>query len=515
MTRSIGRHPKYAENALRGGLIWAAIFSIFVGGCVLHYERGTYYYSNDFQHVSGSDDAYITYRYGWNLAQNHILSWNESGFRRTEGFTNPLWVLLSAIWALPGNKDLIYPGMVASCILISIGLLYLESLQVSKNVSSTTALFGIFILCASPVIWLHATSGLEALAFGAGIGLLAYCAITNENPSRVEGRLLNILAFFLALLRSDGFVYLVVLWAALILSRNRNWRTLVYGTVIGVVALLLWRAVSFGQLLPNTAIAKMNFGIAVRAPTGFVLLVRSLLSGTLILLMMGLFGLLASPKSVRIAAVITLAGWMAYYVYIGGDLFLERHLIGVMVLATGFSGSFFSRILQEKRGWLLALALLVGIFSPLYMGDPRFDYLRGKPQDAWILMGKEIAAHRSQYGTIVTFPAGKIPFYAGGDFIDELGLNDPELAKVQQPRFVPGHSAGSFDLAIERARQHSPVFSYFAFGMDLTAENAPDVLLWVDNVHPGPGVQYGLNALQQDQITRAAPFTYSLLIRGQ
>ncbi len=489
--------------------------AFFFSGCILHYARGTYYYSRDFQHVSGSDDAYISYRYGWNLIHYHILSWNESGFRRTEGFTNPLWVLFSAIWAIPGNKDWIYPGMVVSSVIITAVFLSLLGLQAFRKTNSVLGLFGIFLLFASPVIWLHATSGLEAAVFGAGSGLLAYYAITADPPGKWGLYLANALAFFLMILRSDGFVYLLILLLGLILGKNKNWKTLIYGGMIGLVVLLTWRMVSFGQLIPNTAIAKMNFGIAARIPTGIVLLVQSLLGGGLILLVVGLFGLLAESRSIRLSGLITMAGWIAYYVYIGGDLFLERHLIGVMVLSAGLSQSFFMRILQEKRGWVFAIALWMGIFAPFYTGDPRFTYLQGKPQDPWILMGKEIALQRDQYGTIVTFPAGKIPFYAGGDFIDELGLNDPDLSKVRQPRFIPGHSAGSHQLAIGLARQYSRTFSYFAFGLDLTADNGKDVLLWVNNYTPEAGVQHGMTDAQRDQIIHADPFAYTLLLRGK
>jgi hypothetical protein len=503
------------KNSLLSWLIPVAIFVIFIGGCILHYERGTYYYSRDFQHVTGTDDAFISYRYGWNLANYHVLSWNESGFRRTEGFTNPLWVLLSAAWAVSGDKDLIYPAMVVTSILITIGLLYFEGRQVMKKTDSVFGLFGIFLLCVSPVFWLHTTSGLESAVFGVGTGLLAYTTITEQGPGRIRFWLTNSLAFVLIILRSDGFVYLLILLIGLVLNNNRNWKMLIYGGMLGLLGLLIWRWVNFGQLIPNTAIAKMNFGALSRLPTGLVLLIQSLLGGGLVLLLAGIFGLMAEPKSIRISALITITGWMAYYVYIGGDLFLERHLIGVMVLSAGFSQSFFVRILQAKRGWLLALALLIGMLAPLYTGDPRFTYLEGKPQDPWILMGKEIAWHRAQYGTIVTFPAGKIPFYAGGDFIDELGLNDPDLSKVKQPKFIPGHSAGSHELAIDLARRSSQTYSYFAFGFDLAAENMQDVLLWVNNYHPEDGVHKGLDVTQRDKILHAPPFSYTLLIRGK
>ena len=60
-------------------------------------------------HAEGADDACISYRYGWNLANNNILSWNESGCRRTEGFTDPLWMYMNAGLSLLGRKDWVYP----------------------------------------------------------------------------------------------------------------------------------------------------------------------------------------------------------------------------------------------------------------------------------------------------------------------------------------------------------------------------------------------------------------------
>src|SRR5512143_140876 len=137
--------------------------------------RGTYSYTAlaGIPHVLGADDAYIAYRYGWNLAQYHTLSWNESGFRRTEGFTNPLWVYLSALWSLAGSKDLVYPGMALTSVAITAGLLAVLALLVLRQTKSAAALVGLSLLSVSPVIWLHATSGLESSVFGAGAGLLA------------------------------------------------------------------------------------------------------------------------------------------------------------------------------------------------------------------------------------------------------------------------------------------------------------------------------------------------------
>lgn len=100
-------------------------------------------------------------------------------------------------------------------------------------------------------------------------------------------------------------------------------------------------------------------------------------------------------------------------------------------------------------------------------------------------MGKTIAADRQRYGTIVVRMAGKTPYFAGGDFVDNLGLNDPYLATVKRPKFIPGHSSGSDEGAIEIARQHSPDnYSYLTFSPSSYLKSPADVLLWTYGDRP-------------------------------
>jgi len=498
-------------------LFLITLLGVLTIGSFFHFSFGTYSYtaSEGDPHVIGADDSYIAYRYGWNLVHFGTLSWNESSFRLTEGFTNPLWVYVSAAWSLLGNKDWVYPGIVFTSVMITAAFIAAISLFVIKNTKSLTGLVGIFILCVSPIVWLHTTSGLESSVFGVGIGILAYLTISADQAKKSDLWLGNILSLFVVLLRSDGFGYIIVLLISLLLSRSKNWRMIATGGAVGFIVLLIWRELNFGQLVPNTEIAKLNFGLAARIIPGIVLFTQSMLNGGIVFLIAGLFGILSMSKPRRLASLVTIGGWSAYYIYIGGDLFIERHLIGVMVLCAALSGYFFTHILQNKRGWILVAFLLTGIFVPFYIRDPRFLYLQPRPQDSWILIGKEMALQRDEYGTVVIFPAGKIPFFAGGNFVDELGLNDPELALVQRPRFVPGHSAGNHELALEIAKQSSSSYSYFDFNLDLTLSNAQDVLLWANNLSPDGGVHHGLTPAQRELIMNAEPFTYTLIFRGK
>lgn len=277
--------------------------------------------------------------------------------------------------------------------------------------------------------------------------------------------------------------------------------------------LLTWRLLNFGELVPNTQVAKLNFGFLERIPTGVLLFLQSMSSGGLVFVIVGLLGVLLTPKINRVAAFITITGWSSYYVFIGGDLFLERHLVGILIFSAAMSGYLFANILQKKPGWLFASIIFLSLYNVFYSRDPRFLYFQPKPTDSWILIGKEMSLQRDRYGTVVTFPAGKIPFFAGGDFVDELGLNDSDLARVRCPRFVPGHSAGSHERALEIARRSSPIHSYFAYNLFLTPDNAENVLLWVDNLSPQGGVYYGLNPDEVEVMMNADPFRYTLIIR--
>lgn len=501
-------------NMNRTFLIVAGAIVIFVAGCILHFYRGAYYYGepNGFTHILGPDDAYISYRYGWNLVHFNILSWNESGFRKTEGFTNPLWVYISSVWSLFGNKDLIYPGMAGTSVVITGTLLAGLSVLVYRNHNLSYALIGVLLFFVSPVNWLHTVSGLEASVFGAAIAVIAYYAITKDRITRRDLWIGNILVMLIVLLRSDGFAYIAILLFGLLLSKHKGSNMIVIGEVVGLMLLLTWRIINFGELSPNTQIAKLNFDFFERAPTGMYLFLQSMSSGGAIFVILGVLGILSMPKSYRIAVFITILGWSSYYVYIGGDLFLERHLFGVIAFSAAVSGYFFSNVLQKRPRWLLLLIFFLGLYAPFYTHDPRFLYFQTKSPDPWILLGKEMSLQRNEYGTVVIFPAGKIPFFAGGDFVDELGLNDSDLARIQRPRFVPGHSAGNHEMAMAIASRSSPVRSYFAYNLQLSLDNARSVLLWMDNFFPQDGIHYGLKTDQIETLMEADPFRYTLII---
>lgn len=458
--------------------------TILVLGSLLHYIRGAYGFfpiESSLQSV-GADDAFISYRYGWNLAQHGILSWNESGFRRTEGFTNPLWVLVSAFWSLIGNKDLIYPMMVITSLVLSIFLLAILIRYVFlKNDRSTQSIFGIVLAVAIPAMWLHTTSGLESAVFGIGLALLAYLVIYFD-PDKPQKILIVSLAILQGLLRSDGFVYLLIILFAGLFTGKKSWKPLLLGLFIGIVVLLSWRYISFGTFLPNTAVAKLNFGLLDRIPTGFTFLRITLLnSGLIIFLLIGMAGLWLESRRIGLAGLFITIAWIGYYLYFGGDGYFERHLIGLYLLLGAFSGPLWLTARLVTRAIFIIVILLIGFVSIRSFGN-RFDYFSDKPDDPWISLGKALELDREKYGVVVIHAAGKLPFFGGGDMVDVLGINDSYLATFSQEKFFPGHSAGDVDAALVVAKNHPiGIYSRFSYLDPEVIFDAQQVALWVDN----------------------------------
>ena len=512
MSIRIGEAQRANSNSTSRYLLPAFCGLIFILGCLLHYQRGYFSNAQYYLHNAGADDAYISYRYGWNLARSGILAWNESGFRRTEGFTNPLWVFLSAAWSLIGNKDLVYPAMTITSVILTAAILIFLAFRIQANNSTNTSLIGIFLLSANPILWSHTTSGLESGIFGALIGLAAYISIfDNVKSARYLAGLIIITTF----LRSDGFIYILILLIALLAAKIKSWKQVSLGLISGTILLFGWRILTFGKFLPNTAVAKLNFPVYERILPGIQYFLASL-PAIIPLIVIGLLALRYAPREQQIAAGLVLSGWSAYYIYIGGDTYLERHIIGFMFLLAGTASLQSNRTDTDKKQGFIRIGLYLALmYVPLVMiGDARFDYLKVKPPDPWILLGKEIEKDRDRYGVIVIGPAGKIPFFAGGDFVDELGLNDPYLSTLKRDQFIPGHGAGSRKSAVEIANAKNHNFSFFAFGNELDLNNVNQVWLWIDDVTSTGGVHHSLTNTDAPKIIASNPNYYSLIYQG-
>jgi hypothetical protein len=277
--------------------------------------------------------------------------------------------------------------------------------------------------------------------------------------------------------------------------------------------ILFWRQLTFGEWLPNTAIAKVNFTLQDRLQVGSIMLLLALLnSGLLVMLLLGISGLLLEVRRIFLAGLFIIIVWISYYLYIGGDIYFERHLVGLFTIAAAFSAPLWIKAKKLSR-ILMVLALTVSIIISVQRDLGRFDYFNPKMNDPLVMLGKSLEMDRQNYGVLIAGAAGKIPFYAGGDCIDPFGLNDPYLATQKRSRFMPGHSAGSDLAAIEMALLHpSGVYATFSFLDTNIIPSLESISMWVNNRHPQDSVQHQVTKQQWDRALSSSDlFIWSII----
>lgn len=204
-----------------------------------------------------TDDAYITFRYAWNLATGNGLVFNPG--ERVEGFSNPLWTLaLAGSYALTG-ADITDLARVLG-ILCSTAVLFIAFRFALTADGATAAGLAVLLIALNPGFHVYASAGLE----GPLLSLLLVSGFALSEAKTPRGRLGAALVMGLAgITRPEGPAY-ALLWffatletgpsLAAILQRDRL-RLLVLLT-----PMLLWqtfRLAYFGAWLPNTAIAKV------------------------------------------------------------------------------------------------------------------------------------------------------------------------------------------------------------------------------------------------------------------
>jgi hypothetical protein len=210
------------------------------------------------------DDSYITFRYALNLAQGHGPVWNPG--EPVEGYTNALWMLMLAPFALAG-LDLVLPAALLS---LAFALGSVELLRrIGRRVwpaRPKLALLAPLLLVTNPTFAYWSTMGMEGPAFVFWVLLASELLIRGrERPRRrwLAGAALSAAA----LTRPEGaLVAAVLLPVELFAGRGPFWRRL--GPLVGpgavvaavVLAQLAFRLWYYGDWLPNTFYAKVVFG---------------------------------------------------------------------------------------------------------------------------------------------------------------------------------------------------------------------------------------------------------------
>ncbi len=223
------------------------------------------------------DDAAITFAYTRSLTTGAgpVL---QPGAEVVEGWSNPLWLALLALGRFAGLFDrgawfgvpdyVAFPKLLALVLVAAMfaGFLAIASALVRRPVPVTIVAGAVTAAVPSFVIW--TMSGLE----NSLLALLAVAIAAVLVRATVAGRLLGagpavwcgLLAAGAALTRPDGLIYAVAFpVAVLVLLRGGELGAALRAVLISTVAFAVpagaylgWRLVTFGEWLPNTALAK-------------------------------------------------------------------------------------------------------------------------------------------------------------------------------------------------------------------------------------------------------------------
>lgn len=426
------------------------------------------------------DDAYISFRYAYNAARGHGLTFNV-GERRVEGYTNFLWTvaLIPAFWlGLPVHTVSLVLGTL--CALGTIALLWHFSRADPslRWVGPVAAL----LLAADGSFALWAVGGLESslfafLVFG---GALAYIREIKDSEAFPLSGAWFALA---AMTRPEGLLVYGLTGVHHIATRLIRDRRLVVRQDwqrLGIFALIWapwfafrWRY--YGFVLPNTFYAKVTLGDTVAQRARGLAYVQTFVRIHLGLLPLVVALLPLLRRRWRLwssyFALVVLA-YGTYVSYVGGDWSVGRFLVPILpmfyaLLAGGLAVAW-DWVLGQLRRWvsvplwatrgaavLAVLALVVGVFLASSLGGEKALFL--DPFDARLAgrarteMGKWLHDNVPRDTYIAVDAAGQMPFYSDLRTLDLYGLNDLKIAHRQVEDMgegTPGHEKMDMEYVI-------------------------------------------------------------------
>lgn len=312
-----------------------------------------------------SDDAWISFRYAWNLVHGRGLSWNP-GQEPVEGYSNLLWVLWAALgialgapvgpWAVVWGKVFAWGTALGAA-----------GIARAAGAARGPAALAAALMAASPLLGRWMGHGLETPLFAFLLSLGTW-RVTVELAAAREGRPArpwSALPFGLAALsRAEGPLYLAIPLLFLLARGRKGGRAALAGPLLAALpvgAQLLVRLATFGELVPNTARAKLGGAPLTELPAGLRYLLAGLSYDPLLggLLAAGCLGLLALGRG----------GWpllapglvcAAFALAVGGDDFSGLRFLLPAAPATLSAAALGWTLLARRAGRAAPLLAVLG-----------------------------------------------------------------------------------------------------------------------------------------------------------
>ena len=428
------------------------------------------------------DDAFITFRYSWNLVHGNGLTFNPG--EHVEGTSSSLFAILIAVPLAMGIDPYRAAALLGSvafaacCWAAYFGVRACIRDESGRFLGLSAAL----LTACSAQLAFHSQTGLETLLYASLVAVALALQLTASASDSAQPTWATVFGMA-ALVRPEGFAFFLLAFAIGCAFRGRRrgalkraQRELVrFACLFG--PWLSFRRIYFGAWLPNSVLAKgghLGFLLhstvraamlgTIEGPGGTLLtsyaqghvLASALLVGTLLLEQTRQAGVTAFAFTLGSAALATWSNgdWMPF------DRLLTPSITPLAIGATlGLRGLFFHAEQRTRLGHApsyaltaLALALMVvGARTRLPAEDKRsVDLARVRR------MGERLAPLARKDDLLATELAGILPFYWQARTLDMAGLCDAHIAAHGTP--TPS-GAGRKDVEYVSARR--PTFYAF------------------------------------------------------
>ncbi len=195
------------------------------------------------------DDAFISFRYGKNLALHHIWNWNPYGTRE-EAYTSATYTLIAFIPALLHLSTVLFMKFVSlACLAAMVYRL------VTRTSSRLAVLLGLLLFALGPVVWMQIYAGLEAPLY---MLLVLEMSLAASKPDTTPPAWVYALFLLLPLTRPEGVLFacagVILYWKGRRTSRQLPLFAL---SVLLGLTYFLARWHYFHNLLPNPFYVKV------------------------------------------------------------------------------------------------------------------------------------------------------------------------------------------------------------------------------------------------------------------
>ena len=414
-----------------------------------------------------ADDAFISLRYARRLVDGHGLTWTDG--ERVEGYSNLLWILCCSAVSV-ATTDLVTAARVLGVLCVLAAAFAITLAHRPRGFKDMVPpLAGALSLAIAGPISVWAIGGLEQplLLCLLAWGLVRAYPLLDAPDLDIRAALPSATLFgLMCWTRLDAPVLVAGAGLGLLVARGPNLRAL-RGALCFllvpagfVLAQAAFRAVYYGEVVPNTARVKVVFSSA-RLEEGL-----AYLSGAVMPLLGVLIAALAAAVATAVSReyrrrcvllVIPLVLWCSYLVVVGGDIFPARRqlvpALGICALLIALG----AELAVARLGRPTALRWLV-VISLLHYASTKADpALERAKSESWEWPGEPIGALLQQaFGAssplLAVDAAGSLPYFSGLPSLDMLGLNDRHISRQprQQGAGLMGHDLGDGQYVLAR-----------------------------------------------------------------